>query len=123
MTCYSASPRRSAVCTAMLALSMGTARHLEAQQTTAATSRLLVAARSEPAPTHGVRPRRRVIRNAMVIEGNGTPAEGPKDIVVEGGRITDDVTWTIKDGIPYEAQRLLREVRELVAKAKGTASR
>ena len=33
------------------------------------------------------------------------------------------VTWTIKDGIPYDAQRLLREVRELVARAKGTASR
>ncbi len=27
-----------------------------------------------PAPVHGVRPRRLVIRNAMVIEGNGTPA-------------------------------------------------
>ncbi|HYW31357.1 MAG TPA: amidohydrolase, partial [Gemmatimonas sp.] len=40
------------------------------------------------APNHGVRPRRLVIRNAMVIEGNGTPAEGPKDIVVEGNTIT-----------------------------------
>lgn len=40
------------------------------------------------APQHGVRPQRLVIRNAMVIEGNGTPAEGPKDIVIEGNRIT-----------------------------------
>jgi len=33
------------------------------------------------------------------------------------------VAWTIKDGIPYDAQRMLREVREMVARAKGTASR
>ncbi|MES2523875.1 MAG: amidohydrolase family protein [Gemmatimonadota bacterium] len=59
---------------------------------------LLAAAGTEPfmpelgaqtvAPNHGVRPRRLVIRNAMVIEGNGTPAEGPKDIVVENNTIT-----------------------------------
>ncbi|MBY0489130.1 MAG: amidohydrolase family protein [Gemmatimonadaceae bacterium] len=40
---------------------------------------------------HGVRPRRLVIRGATVIEGNGTPAEGPKDIVLEGNRIVDIV--------------------------------
>jgi len=33
------------------------------------------------------------------------------------------VAWTIKDGIPYDAPRLLREVREMVAKAKGTPAR
>lgn len=43
------------------------------------------------APDHGVRPRRLVIRNAMVVEGNGTPAEGPKDIVIEGNVITSIV--------------------------------
>lgn len=43
-------------------------------------------AQSAP-PQHGVRAQRLVIRNAMVIEGNGTPAEGPKDIVIEGNRI------------------------------------
>jgi hypothetical protein len=32
-----------------------------------------------------------VIRGATVIEGNGTPAEGPKDIVIEGNRIADIV--------------------------------
>ena len=31
---------------------------------------------------------RLVIRNAMIIEGNGTPASGPKDIVIDNGRIT-----------------------------------
>jgi hypothetical protein len=32
------------------------------------------------------------------------------------------VAWTIKDGIPYDAQRLLREAREIVAKAKRSAT-
>lgn len=36
---------------------------------------------------HGVRPARYVIRNATVIEGNGTPASGPYDIVIEGNAI------------------------------------
>ncbi|MDQ6611329.1 MAG: amidohydrolase family protein [Gemmatimonadota bacterium] len=45
-----------------------------------------------PLPTHGVRPKRLVIRNAMIIEGNGTPAEGPKDIIIENNVITDIVT-------------------------------
>lgn len=44
---------------------------------------------AQTAPTHGVRARRLAIRNAMVIEGNGTPAEGPKDIIIEGNRIVD----------------------------------
>lgn len=39
-------------------------------------------------PTHGVRAPSLVIRNALVIEGNGTPAIGPFDIVLEGNRIT-----------------------------------
>jgi len=45
-----------------------------------------------PQPTHGTRPKRLVIRAAIIIEGNGTPAEGPKDIVIEGNVITDIVT-------------------------------
>jgi len=50
------------------------------------------ARRTAPLPTHGVRPKRMVIRGAIVIEGNGTPAEGPKDIVVEGNQIVDIVS-------------------------------
>ena len=46
-------------------------------------------AQRAPLPTHGVRPKRMVIRGAIVIEGNGTPAEGPKDIVIEGNQITE----------------------------------
>ena len=35
----------------------------------------------------GQRYARIVIRNATVVDGNGTPAAGPKDIVIEGNRI------------------------------------
>ncbi|HEY0078395.1 MAG TPA: amidohydrolase family protein [Pyrinomonadaceae bacterium] len=42
--------------------------------------------------SHGKRYARLVIRNATVIDGNGTPASGPKDIVVEGNLITDIVS-------------------------------
>ena len=38
---------------------------------------------------HGKRPPRYAIRNATIIDGNGTPASGPKDIVVEGNLITE----------------------------------
>ncbi len=56
---------------------------------TAALLSCAVGLDAQTAPTHGVRPRRLAIRNAMVIEGNGTPAEGPKDIILEGNRIVD----------------------------------
>ena len=34
---------------------------------------------------------RLIVRNAIIIEGNGTPASGPKDIVIENGRIASIV--------------------------------
>lgn len=46
---------------------------------------------AQTAPTHGVRARRLAIRGALIVEGNGTPAEGPKDIIIEGNRITQIV--------------------------------
>ena len=39
----------------------------------------------------GVRPARYVIRNALVLAGNGTPASGPYDIVIEGNTIANMV--------------------------------
>src|SRR5512138_3456458 len=39
----------------------------------------------------GTRPARLIIRNAIVADGNGTPARGPFDIVVEGSTITQVV--------------------------------
>lgn len=38
-------------------------------------------------PVHGKRSQHLVITNAMMVDGNGTPAEGPVDIVIEGNRI------------------------------------
>ena len=40
-------------------------------------------------PTSGRRVRRLLIHNAIVVDGNGTPASGPKDIVIENNVITD----------------------------------
>ena len=40
------------------------------------------------AQEHGLRPTKLVVRNALVIEGNGTPASGPRDIFIEGDTIT-----------------------------------
>jgi len=45
----------------------------------------------KPSVVSGKRYPRIVIRNATVVDGNGTPAAGPKDIVIEGNRITDVV--------------------------------
>jgi imidazolonepropionase-like amidohydrolase len=42
--------------------------------------------------TSGQKPQRLVIRNATMVDGNGTPARGPVDIVIENGRIADVVT-------------------------------
>src|SRR5438270_11367729 len=55
---------------------------------------LLLAAVSvcaQPLPSSGRRYPRLVIRNATVIEGNGTPASGPKDIVIENNLIAEIV--------------------------------
>jgi cytosine/adenosine deaminase-related metal-dependent hydrolase len=43
------------------------------------------------APAHGKRYPRLIVRNATIIDGNGTPAAGPKDIVIENSRITEVV--------------------------------
>ncbi len=42
--------------------------------------------------TSGQKPPRLVIRNATMVDGNGTPARGPVDIVIENGVIADVVT-------------------------------
>src|ERR1035438_10463140 len=41
------------------------------------------------APASGKRVRRLLIHNAIVVDGNGTPASGPKDIVIENNTIAD----------------------------------
>ena len=39
------------------------------------------------APENGKRYARLAIRNATLIDGNGTPAAGPKDIIIENNKI------------------------------------
>ncbi len=51
---------------------------------------------AQPSPTSGVRPQRLLIRNAMLVDGNGTPAKGPFDIMVEGNTI---VSLTQRDPV------------------------
>src|SRR5438552_3031307 len=48
-----------------------------------------IAGAQAPAPTSGKRVRRLLIHNATVVDGNGTPASGPKDIVIENNMIAD----------------------------------
>jgi imidazolonepropionase-like amidohydrolase len=50
----------------------------------------LVQAQSRP-PESGRRYPRLAIRNAIVIDGNGTPAAGPKDIIIENNKIVSVV--------------------------------
>lgn len=46
-------------------------------------------AAAQPLPSNGKRVHRLLIHNATVIDGNGTPASGPKDIVIENNTISD----------------------------------
>ncbi|HYW43015.1 MAG TPA: amidohydrolase family protein [Bryobacteraceae bacterium] len=50
---------------------------------------LAATAAAQTAPTSGRRYPRLLIHNATVVDGNGTPASGPKDILVENNRIAD----------------------------------
>ncbi len=50
--------------------------------------------RGAPPPVHARTAQRLIITNAMVIYGNGRPAFGPADVVVEDGRITRVGAWT-----------------------------
>jgi hypothetical protein len=60
-----------------------TIRHL------AAALAVFAVAASAQTPVSGQRVHRLLIHNATVIDGNGTPASGPKDIIVENNTITD----------------------------------
>jgi hypothetical protein len=64
---------------------------------------------------------------ADIIVVNGNPLEDLKvlyptgtEMVVNGKIVhTGGVEWTIKDGIPYNGPTLMKEVREMVAKARA----
>jgi imidazolonepropionase-like amidohydrolase len=49
------------------------------------------AAMAQTAPVSGRRYPRLAIRNAIIVDGSGTPASGPYDIIIENNRIVDVV--------------------------------
>ncbi|HEV8613319.1 MAG TPA: amidohydrolase family protein, partial [Gemmatimonadales bacterium] len=65
---------------------------------------------------HGIRPARYVIRNATVVEGNGTPAAGPYDIVIEGNTIAEVVAL---DPVALKAGRARRPAADAEIDATG----
>jgi len=64
---------------------------------------------------------------ADLIVVNGNPLEDLKVLYPTGTEAIRDgkavhtggIEWTIKDGIPYHGPTLLREVKEIVAKARA----
>jgi len=54
-------------------------------------SSLIHAQTTNKSPASGKRYQRLIVRNAMIVDGNGTPASGPKDIVIEGNTISEIV--------------------------------
>src|SRR5664279_5070690 len=84
------------------------------------------------APASGKRVRRLLIHNAIVIDGNGTPASGPKDIVIENNLISDvipldAVAAARGSGTPARVgadagteatRKLMARVKEIAAEAR-----
>src|SRR5215510_12019229 len=64
----------------------------------------------------GKRYPRLVIRNAMVVDGNGTPASGPKDIVIEGNTISEVVPL---DPVAVKADKAKRPAGDVEIDATG----
>src|SRR6266487_3236639 len=67
-------------------------------------------------PVSGRRYPRLVIRDATVIEGNGTPAAGPKDIVIENNLIRDIVAL---DPVALSRNQARRPQGDVVIDANG----
>jgi imidazolonepropionase-like amidohydrolase len=66
--------------------------------------------------TPGHRYPRLVVRGAMVVDGSGTPASGPKDIVIENNMITDVVSL---DGVALSQGTARRPAGDIVIDATG----
>ncbi len=67
-------------------------------------------------PEHGKRYARLAIRNATVLDGNGTPAAGPKDIIIENGTIVAVVPL---DPVAMREDRVKRVPADAEIDAKG----
>ena len=71
---------------------------------------------AQATPTHGVRPASLAIRNATIIDGNGTPASGPADILIVGNRIA---SVTFLDPVALRSPNAKRPVADRVIDATG----
>ena len=67
-------------------------------------------------PTNGVRVPRLAIRNATIVDGNGTPASGPADILIQGNRI-ESVTFL--DPVAIRSGRAIRPRADAEIDAAG----
>ena len=84
------------------------------------------------APASGQRVHRLLIHNAMVIDGSGTPARGPMDIVIENNLIADVIPLDAvaaargsgtparvgADAVIDATGKLMARVKEIVAEAR-----
>jgi imidazolonepropionase-like amidohydrolase len=66
--------------------------------------------------TAGKRYQRLAIRNAMIVDGNGTPASGPKDIIIEGNKIAQVVPI---DPVAVKEGRFRRQAADAEIDATG----
>src|ERR1035437_1354151 len=57
-----------------------------------------------------------VVRGAIVVDGSGTPAAGPKDIVIENNTITDVVAL---DGVSRSLDETRRPAGDIEIDATG----
>ncbi|HWO01168.1 MAG TPA: amidohydrolase family protein [Blastocatellia bacterium] len=71
---------------------------------------------SKQSPVSGKRYPRLVIRGAMIVDGNGTPASGPKDIVIEGNTISEVVAL---DPVALKEGRARRPAGDVEIDATG----
>jgi cytosine/adenosine deaminase-related metal-dependent hydrolase len=83
---------------------------------TLVVAELLAAAGLEAQVASGQRYNRLAIRNATILDGNGTPARGPADIIVQGNTIAE-VVWL--DPVALRSQSVRRPQADVEIDATG----
>ena len=79
-------------------------------------SPVMAAQAARQSPASGKRYPRIVIRGAMIVDGSGTPASGPKDIVIEGNTISEIVAL---DPVALKEGRARRPAGDVEIDATG----
>ncbi len=82
----------------------------------AALSLLFASIAGAQAPQSGTRSESLVIRNAMIVDGAGTPASGPADILVRGNKIAE-IAWL--DPVAIAEGRAKRPTAATIIDAAG----